>query len=148
MKKFKILSINVSKKKGVQKKPVKSAELEIKMGIKGDAHAGDWHRQVSLLAEEDIKMLKDKGLEINFGDFAENITTEGISLSELPIGSKLYMGNAVLEVTQIGKECHSHCEIYKLAGECAMPKKGIFAKVLKSGAINRSSQCYAEFPSK
>ena len=141
---FKILSLNISEKKGEQKKPVDSLELKSGHGIVDDAHAGDWHRQVSLLAEEDISTIRGKGIEIDFGDFAENITTEGVDLSSLPIGSKLYLGDAELEVTQIGKECHHGCAIYQTVGDCVMPRNGIFAKVIKGGVISCESSCSYE----
>ena len=142
MNKFKIVSINISEKKGEKKKPVNEAVLRENHGIVGDAHAGDWHRQVSLLAKEDIEEMIKKGASVSYGDFAENITTEGIDLASLPIGTHLYIDETELEVTQIGKECHSHCEIYKQVGDCVMPKKGIFAKVIKGGEINSESNCY------
>lgn len=104
-------------------------------GIVGDAHAGDWHRQVSLLAKESIDKMRAMGLDVTNGDFAENITTSGINLTSLPVGSRLQVGETLLEVTQIGKECHARCAIYYQAGDCVMPKEGIFARVLRSGAI-------------
>lgn len=141
---FDILSVNISEKKGVQKKPVAEIELQENCGIAGDAHAGNWHRQVSLLAREDIDSIRNKGFVIEYGDFAENITTQGIELAELPIGTRLYLGNAIIEVTQIGKECHAHCAIYEQAGECVMPLKGIFAKVIKGGIVRPEMVCYCE----
>jgi len=139
---FKILSINISKKTGEQKKPVDKAVLKIDHGIDGDAHAKNWHRQISLLATEDIEAMRGKGIDIDFGDFAENITTEGIDLSSLPVGTKLYMGETELEVTQIGKECHHGCAIYQAVGDCVMPRKGIFVKVLQGGEITPQSSCF------
>ncbi len=139
---FKILSINISAETGVQKKPIEKARLRIKHGIEGDAHAGDWHRQVSLLATEDIDQMRDKGVELHFGDFAENITTEGVDLSSLPIGTRLHLGETVLEVTQIGKECHHGCAIYQIVGDCVMPRKGIFGRVIHGGEINCESECH------
>ena len=141
-KRFKILSLNISEKKGVQKKPVAEMELKPNHGIMGDAHAGDWHRQISLLAEEDIETIKGKGIDIHFGDFAENITTEGVDLSSLAVGTRLFLGDAEVEVTQIGKECHQHCAIFHTVGDCVMPRKGIFVKVLKGGKITCESECY------
>ncbi len=140
---FRILSLNVSKRTGVQKKPVSSGSVTLgeNHGIVGDAHAGDWHRQVSLLAAEDIDTMRGRGVEIGFGDFAENITTQGVDLAALPVGTRLYLGEAVLEVTQIGKECHSHCAIYRAVGDCVMPRRGIFARVLKGGEVSRESDC-------
>jgi MOSC domain-containing protein YiiM len=139
---FDILSINISRETGVQKIPVEQATIVKGHGIEGDAHAGDWHRQVSLLATEDIDRMRGKGVELNFGDFAENITTRGVDLSSLPIGTRLYLGTAELEVTQIGKECHHGCAIYQIVGDCVMPRKGIFARVLRGGEIDRESECY------
>ena len=141
-KEFKILSINISKNKGEQKFPVKTAELKIDHGIVGDAHAGNWHRQISMLADEDISTMRNKGIELAFGDFAENITTSGISLPGLPVGTRLNIGETIVEVTQIGKECHHGCAIYQALGECVMPKCGIFVKVIKEGNISNESSCY------
>ncbi|MEW5817545.1 MAG: MOSC domain-containing protein [Spirochaetota bacterium] len=141
-KEFKILSINISEKKGTQKKPVDKAVVYEEGGLEGDAHAGKWHRQVSLLAKEEIDTMRNRGIELTFGDFAENITTEGIELSSLPVGTRLYMGDTILEITQIGKECHHGCAIYQVVGDCVMPRKGVFAKVVKGGIINRESYCY------
>ena len=133
----KIISINISPKKGMRKKAVDSAVLKDNFGIENDAHAsGEWHRQVSLLAAESIKKMTDKGLDVGPGDFAENITTEGIELPTLPIGTKMIIGsNIECEVTQIGKLCHARCAIYEQAGDCVMPREGIFVKVLKGGTI-------------
>ena len=133
----KIISINVSPNKGMRKKAVDSALLKDNFGIENDAHAsGKWHRQVSLLALESIKKMTDKGLDVGPGDFAENITTEGIELPVLPIGTKMTIGDDIeLEVTQIGKVCHDRCAIYEQAGDCVMPREGIFVKVLKGGTI-------------
>jgi len=142
MKTFKILSINISDKKGEKKIPIAQAVLIENRGIEGDAHAGDWHRQVSLLAQEDVDEMIKKGAKVNCGDFAENITTEGIDLANLPLGTILNLGDAVLEVTQIGKECHEHCAIFRQVGDCVMPRKGIFTRVIKSGRINSESNCY------
>jgi MOSC domain-containing protein YiiM len=139
---FKILSINISQKKGEQKKPVVKAVVREEHGIVGDAHAGKWHRQVSLLAVEDIDTMRGKGVEINFGDFAENVTTEGVDLSSLPVGTMLYLGDVILEVTQIGKECHEGCAIYQIVGDCVMPRKGIFARVISGGEVSCDSDCY------
>jgi len=139
---FSILSINVSQRTGEQKKPVTRALLREGHGIVGDAHAGDWHRQVSLLAEEDIETLRGKGIEIGFGDFAENITTRGIDLGALPVGSRLRIGPALLEVTQIGKECHTGCAIRRVTGDCVMPRKGVFARVIVGGEIDHESRCH------
>ncbi len=134
--KGRVVSINISDKKGMRKKPVRSAEIITEHGIKGDAHASStWHRQISLLALESIKKMQDRGLKVNPGDFAENITTEGIDLIALPIVTEMKIGDVEAEVSQIGKECHTRCAIYYLAGDCVMPKEGIFVKVLKGGKI-------------
>ncbi len=135
--KGKVISINISGEKGVRKKPVKEAFIKTNYGIEGDAHASEkWHRQVSLLALESIRKMQSLGLNVCPGDFAENITTEGIDLLKLPLGTKMAIGNTVkAEVSQIGKECHTRCEIYKQAGDCVMPKEGIFVRVLKGGKI-------------
>ncbi|WP_054694973.1 MOSC domain-containing protein [Geotalea toluenoxydans] len=131
----KVLAVCISEKKGERKTPVASVELKENHGIIGDAHAGDWHRQVSLLAMESIRKMQALGLSVDTGDFAENITTEGIELVSLPIGTRLSIGPTEMEVTQIGKECHTRCAIYYQAGDCVMPKEGIFAKVLKGGTV-------------
>lgn len=138
----KIVSINISDKKGVRKKPVKEAILKTDFGMEGDAHASSkWHRQVSLLALESIRKMQDKGLKVNPGDFAENITTEGIDLLKLPVGTRLIIGsNIEIEVSQIGKVCHTRCEIYNQAGDCVMPKEGIFVKVLKGGKVTEGDE--------
>ena len=139
---FTILSINVSERVGEQKKPVGRAVLREGHGIEGDAHAGSWHRQVSFLAEEDIDTMRGRGVELGFGDFAENITTRGIDLGSLPLGACLHIGEAILEVTQIGKECHHGCAIYEAVGDCVMPRKGVFARVIRGGEIGRESRCH------
>lgn len=138
---FELVSINVSSVKGTQKKPVDRATLAVDHGIMGDAHAGSWHRQLSLLAEEDIDTMRGKGVELAWGDFAENLTTRGVDLAALPVGSRLFIGEAELEVTQIGKECHHGCEIFRIVGDCVMPRRGIFAKVLVGGEIGRGCRC-------
>ena len=130
-----VLAVCISENKGERKKPVATVELRENHGIVGDAHAGDWHRQVSLLAQESIDKMRALGLDVNAGDFAENITTSGIDLVGLPIGSRLQVGETLLEVTQIGKECHTRCAIFYQAGDCVMPKEGIFARVLKGGVV-------------
>lgn len=133
----KIIAVCTSEKKGMRKKNVGEGTLIVSFGLEGDAHGGDWHRQVSLLAIESIKKMQDKGLDVVPGDFAENLTTEGIDLVSLPIGTKLKIGVTGLgEVTQIGKECHTRCAIYYQAGDCVMPKEGIFIRVLEGGAVN------------
>ena len=140
-----ITSINISPKKGTFKQPVEQAELRIDHGIVGDAHAGNWHRQISLLAEESIDKMTALGLsDLTPGKFAENITTQGISLFTLPVGTVLTLGACRVEVTQIGKECHQHCEIYKKVGQCIMPQEGIFVKVLTSGVIKIGDEIVVE----
>jgi MOSC domain-containing protein YiiM len=139
---FRILSLNVSERTGEQKKPVPRARLREGHGIEGDAHAGGWHRQVSLLAEEDIDTLRGRGIDIGFGDFAENLTTRGADLASLPIGARLHVGPAVLEVTQIGKECHTGCAISRATGDCVMPRRGVFTRVIVGGEVDRDSRCY------
>lgn len=131
----KIVAVSISKEKGQRKTPVAFVELRENHGVLGDAHAGEWHRQVSLLAMESIHKMQKLGLDVGTGDFAENITTEGIDLVSLPIGTRLALGESLLEVTQIGKECHNRCAIYYQAGDCVMPKEGIFAKVLRGGVV-------------
>jgi MOSC domain-containing protein YiiM len=132
-----VLAVCISENKGERKKPVETVELRENHGIVGDAHAGDWHRQVSLLAQESIDKMRALGLDVSAGDFAENITTCGIELPTLPIGAQLQIGETLLEVTQIGKECHTRCAIFYQAGDCVMPKEGIFVKVLKGGSIGQ-----------
>lgn len=132
----KIIAVNTSEKKGVIKQPVEMGECMVDFGIKGDAHGGNWHRQISLLGQESIDKMIDMGVEgLEPGKFAENITTEDIELFTLPIGTQIAINNVLLEVTQIGKECHSGCAIKKQVGDCIMPREGIFVKVLSNGEI-------------
>ena len=131
----KVIAVCTSANKGERKTPVDDVLLKVQHGIEGDAHAGPWHRQVSLLAIESIEKMKALGLDVDTGDFAENITTHGIDLVALPIGSKMRIGVTTVEVTQIGKECHNRCAIYHQAGDCVMPKEGIFVKVLEGGRL-------------
>jgi MOSC domain-containing protein YiiM len=133
---MKIVSIAVSKKKGTIKKCVDQAKLIENHGIKEDAHAGDWHRQLSFLSAESIKKVSTEAFKLNFGDFAENIATAGIDWKSQPIGQRVSLGQeALVEITQIGKECHKKCAIYYRTGDCIMPKEGVFAKVLIGGII-------------
>lgn len=133
---MKIVSIAVSKKKGTTKKCVQDAVLIENHGIENDAHAGDWHRQLSFLASESIEKASSEAFKLNFGDFAENIATTGIDWKNQPIGQQFKLGDAALvEITQIGKECHKKCAIYYRTGDCIMPKEGVFAKILRGGAI-------------
>jgi len=138
---MKIVSIAVSNKKGTRKTQVHSADLCINHGIIGDAHAGPWERQVSLLAVERIEECRNRGLNVTFGDFAENIATEGIDWKSVPLGSRFQLGDhVVVEITKIGKECHKKCAIYYQAGDCIMPREGVFARVLEGGVIRRGDQ--------
>ncbi|MGB3400917.1 MAG: MOSC domain-containing protein [Candidatus Deferrimicrobiaceae bacterium] len=130
-----VVAVSISEDKGQKKTPVESADLKENHGIVGDAHAGEWHRQVSLLAIESIEKMQRMGLAVDAGDFAENVTTRGIDLPSLPLGAMLALGEALIEVTQIGKECHDRCAIYKMAGDCVMPREGIFAKVTRGGTV-------------
>lgn len=133
---MKIESIAVSRKKGTRKTQVPETELIADHGLEGDAHAGQWHRQVSFLSSESIQKARDRGLDVTFGDFAENIATSGIDWKNVPVGARLRIGEAALvEITQIGKECHNRCAIYYMAGDCIMPREGIFARVLEGGRI-------------
>ncbi len=133
---MKIVTVAVSKKKGTRKKIVDEVLLVQDHGIEGDAHAGPWHRQVSFLAAESIEKVRNQGLDVTFGDFAENVATSGIEWLKIPVGTGIRLGDtALVEVTQVGKECHNKCAIYYLAGDCIMPKEGIFARVLRGGKI-------------
>ena len=130
-----VLAVCTSEKKGVRKRNIQQAELRPDWGIVGDAHAANWHRQVSLLAWESIEKMRALGLNVNAGSFAENITTQGMSLVDLPVGTHLRLGQALVEVTQIGKVCHDRCAIYYQAGDCVMPREGIFVKVHEGGHV-------------
>ncbi|MBW2622868.1 MAG: MOSC domain-containing protein [Deltaproteobacteria bacterium] len=133
---MKVLAVSISQTKGVVKENVPSATLKVDHGVENDAHAGDWHRQVSLLANESIDKMRAEGLELSSGDFAENITTEGLDVPGMNVGDRLMIGEgAVLELTQIGKECHSGCAIMKTVGKCIMPTEGVFFKVLVPGEV-------------
>ncbi len=137
----KVVAVNISDVKGVPKNTVEIGELVAGHGLKGDAHAGNWHRQVSLLGVESIEKMQVSGIKgPGAGSFAENITTEGIELFSLPVGTRLAIGDTLLEVTQIGKECHNKCAIYHQAGQCVMPREGIFARVLKGGLIQAGDE--------
>jgi len=143
----KIVSIAISSKKGTRKTVIDRATLVEGHGIQGDAHAGPWHRQVSFLAAESIDKARAQGLEVTFGDFAENIATVGITWHELPVGTRVRLGDsALVEVTQIGKECHNRCAIYYLAGDCIMPREGVFARVLEAGTIRTGDGAVVEKP--
>ncbi len=130
-----VLAVCISARKGEKKHPVAVIDCKVGHGIEGDAHAGNWHRQISLLANESVDKMRETGLTLAAGDFAENILTEGITLRALPIGARLRIGETVLEITQIGKECHSDCAIRQQVGMCVMPAEGVFAVVRQAGAI-------------
>jgi MOSC domain-containing protein YiiM len=131
-----IVSVNISERKGVIKKPIEYGEFEVELGMKGDAHSGPWHRMVSLLAQESIDKMTNKGVTgLVPGKFAENLTTIGVDLHHLPIGTKFKVNEVLMEVTQIGKECHLGCEIRNQVGDCIMPREGIFARILVGGII-------------
>lgn len=137
----KVIAICTSKEKGTAKYMVQEANVIEDFGIEGDAHAGKWHRQVSLLALEKIEEFRNKGAEVDFGAFGENLVISGIELNKLPIGQKIKIGDVELEVTQIGKKCHDKCAIFYQVGQCIMPTNGIFTKVLKGGKIRVGNEC-------
>ena len=130
-----VVAVCISEQKGTQKHEVPEIQLNIDQGIVGDAHARNWHRQVSLLAQESVEKMKAGFPDIPVGAFAENILTEGLTLFTLPVGTRLRVGEVLLEVTQIGKECHAHCAIRQQVGDCVMPREGIFTIVLEEGTI-------------
>ena len=134
----KIVAICMSTKKGTQKKEIDEINLIENFGLEGDAHGGNWHRQVSLLSYESIENFKAKGAEVDFGSFGENLIVQGIDFPSLSVGKKILGENFELEVTQIGKECHTRCNIYAAMGDCIMPKEGVFAKVIKGGHIKKN----------
>ncbi len=136
----KVIAVNISKEKGVPKEPIEKGYFEVDHGLVGDAHAADWHRQVSILGTESIDKIRAKLDSIDVGMFAENITSEGIIVHELPIGTKLKVGETVMEVTQIGKECHGGCSIRQLVGDCVMPREGIFTKVICPGWVKKGDE--------
>lgn len=139
-----VLAVCISEKKGTVKHPVPEIQLKIDHGILGDAHAGNWHRQVSLLADESVELMRQRFPDIPTGAFAENILTRGIALSTLPVGTKLRVGQVLLQVTQIGKECHADCAIRRQVGDCVMPREGIFTKVLEEGSIRPGDEIMIE----
>lgn len=130
-----VVAVCISERKGTQKTEVPSIKLVPEWGIEGDAHAGKWHRQVSLLALEKIEAFREKGADVDFGAFGENIIVEGFDLRKLPVGTRFRIGDALLELTQIGKECHTHCAIYHQVGDCIMPREGVFTIVLEGGEV-------------
>ena len=142
----KVIAVCTSDRRGIQKHDVNSGYFEVNWGIDGDAHAGSWHRQISLLAQESVDEMRRTGLTLHAGDFAENILTEGIDLKHLPVGTVLRVGKTRLQVTQIGKECHNDCEIRRLTGKCVMPTDGIFAIVLTGGTITAGDEIEEEKP--
>lgn len=135
-----IKAICISERRGTQKKEIPEAQILEDWGIEGDAHGGKWHRQISLLAVEKIEEFRAKGAEIDYGAFGENLIIEGYDLRALPVGTRFRIGEVMLELTQIGKECHSHCEIYKKMGDCIMPREGVFTEVLHGGHIQKGDQ--------
>ncbi len=136
----KIIAVNISETKGVVKDTIEKGYFQVNHGLVGDAHAGEWHRQVSLLGQESIDKMMKEGIDLSAGKFAENLTTQGIILYELPVGTKLKIGETEMEVTQIGKECHHGCAIRQLVGDCVMPREGIFTKVLVPGWIKAGDE--------
>lgn len=143
-----IIAICLSEKKGTAKHEVERVVLKEDWGIEGDAHAGKWHRQVSLLALEKIEAFRERGAKVKFGAFGENLVVEGFDLRTLPVGTRFDIGEASLEMTQIGKECHSHCAIYKAVGDCIMPREGVFARVIKGGEIHAGDKIFMYPPKK
>ena len=135
-----VVAVCISEQKGTQKHEVPEIQLKIDHGIVGDAHAGNWHRQVSLLAQESVEKMKAVFPDIPVGAFAENILTSGLTLYSLPVGTKIRVGEAILEITQIGKECHQGCAIRRLTGDCVMPREGVFAVVLKGGTVRKGDE--------
>ena len=141
-----IKAICISERRGTAKHPVETARLLEGYGIEGDAHGGNWHRQVSLLSYDKVEEFNSRGAGVKDGAFGENLVVEGIDFRSLPVGTRLYAGDVVLEMTQIGKECHSHCAIYKRMGECIMPREGVFAKVIQEGVIRPGDTMRVEAP--
>ena len=142
-----IKAICISEKKGTNKHPVPCGDFLEDDGISNDAHAGKWHRQVSLLPAERVREFNEKGGGVTDGDFGENLLVDGVDFSALEVGSTLKAGNVILEITQLGKECHRHCSIYHRVGECIMPVRGVFARVLKSGRLTPGDESLAFPPS-
>lgn len=132
----KLVAICISKEKGTRKEEIGEVEIIENFGLKDDAHGGNWHRQVSFLEKEQIDAFNKRGGHVSYGDFGENIVLEGVDLSNVGVGDRLKIGEAIIEITQLGKECHNRCSIFYSVGECIMPKKGIFGKVLKGGKVS------------
>lgn len=130
-----VMAVCMSEKKGTKKRNVFQGEFQVNHGLVGDAHAGNWHRQVSLLSFDKVEAFRAKGAEVTHGDFGENLVVAGIDFKTLPVGTRLKCNDVEMEVTQIGKECHAHCEIYKTMGDCIMPREGVFVKILHEGTI-------------
>lgn len=141
-----IKGICISEKRGTKKHIIKEANFIENWGIENDAHAGNWHRQVSLLSFDKIEVFREKGADVSLGDFGENLIVEGFDFKKLPVGTRFYCGEVILEMTQVGKECHSHCEIYKTMGDCIMPREGVFAKVVQGGKIKAGDEMTMELP--
>ena len=131
----KIMAVCISEKRGTQKKNIEKVRLIENFGLEGDAHGGNWHRQVSLLSYEKVRAFEEKGISVEDGAFGENLLVEGFDFKTLPVGTRFRCGDVLLEMTQIGKECHSHCEIYQAVGDCIMPREGVFARALHGGEI-------------
>lgn len=131
----KIMAVCISEKRGTQKKNIEKVRLIENFGLEGDAHGGNWHRQVSLLSYEKVRAFEEKGISVEDGAFGENLLVEGFDFKTLPVGTRFRCGDVLMEMTQIGKECHSHCEIYQAVGDCIMPREGVFARVLHGGEI-------------
>lgn len=140
----KVTAVCTSPEKGTQKKNVKEAVFIEDFGIQGDAHAGKWHRQVSLLSYDKIEAFRARGAEVEDGSFGENLVVEGIDFRTLPVGTRLHCNDVILEMTQIGKECHHGCQIFKKMGDCIMPREGVFAKVLRGGTIRIGDEMRVE----
>ena len=143
-----VRAICISERRGVEKHTVPSAHFIEAYGIEGDAHAGNWHRQVSLLSYDRVKEFNERGADVVDGAFGENLVVEGLDFRNLPVGTKLTAGNVVLRMTQIGKECHTHCAIYQRMGECIMPRQGVFAEVIQGGTIQQGDAMTVELPKK
>ncbi len=140
----KVMAVCISGKRGTKKLNVGSIELIENYGLKGDGHAGDWHRQVSLLSYDRVEEFRTSGAAVDDGAFGENLLVKGIDFKALPVGTKLRCNDVILEITQIGKECHAHCEIFHQVGDCIMPREGVFARVLQGGTIAVGDEMYAD----
>lgn len=136
----KVIAVCTSDRRGIQKENVKTAEFKVGWGIVGDAHGGDWHRQVSLLSYDKIQHFRAKGADVELGAFGENVVVEGYDFRNLPVGTRFQCNDVILEMTQIGKECHTHCQIYHKVGDCIMPREGVFAKVIHGGTISEGDE--------